>query len=93
MFFVVGSTASAKALASAKSAEVPKALQSALAEAVIFLQLFDFKRFLTVKGIILLFMLLYLQYYISDGTLMGFIKQLIEWLIIPLFTNILNNKK
>ena len=47
---MVGSTASAKALASAKSAEVPKALQSALAEAVIFLQLFDFKKVFNCKG-------------------------------------------
>lgn len=90
---MVGSTASAKALCNAFGTSALLALASALAEAVIFLQLFDFKKFLTVKGIILLFMLLYLQYYISDGTLMGFIKQLIGWLIIPLFTNILNNKK
>lgn len=90
---MIGSTASAKALASAKSAEVPEALQSALAEAVNFLQLIDFKKLLTAKKITLLFILLYLQYYISDGTLMGFIKQLIGWLIIPLLANILNNKK
>lgn len=90
---MISSAASAKAFASAKSAEVPKALQCALAEAAHFVQTFDFKRFLTARNLALLFIVLYLQYYVSDGSLMGFIKQLIGWVIIPLFTNLLNNKK
>ena len=89
---MLSSAASAKALASAVCAEVPKALLSALAEAANFLQVFEFKRFFNAKNITLLFIIIYLQYFLSDGTLIDFIKQLVGWIIIPLLTNILNKK-
>nr|WP_172683482.1 MULTISPECIES: hypothetical protein [Enterobacteriaceae] len=89
---MIGSTASAKALASAKSAGVPKALQNALAEAVDLLHIFDFKRFFNLRKIVLIFIVLFLHYFLSDGSLISFIKQLIGWLIVPFLTNILNKK-
>ncbi|MGM5833928.1 hypothetical protein AAIE15_02550, partial [Enterobacter hormaechei] len=63
-----------------------------LAEAVDLLHIFDFKRFFNLRKIVLIFIVLFLHYFLSDGSLISFIKQLIGWLIVPFLTNILNKK-
>nr|AWH59678.1 hypothetical protein [Edwardsiella tarda]QXO85646.1 hypothetical protein [Edwardsiella piscicida] len=43
----------------------------------------DFKRFFSLRNFLILAVILYLQYLFSDGTIIGYFKQLSEWLIIP----------
>ncbi|MDK7859097.1 hypothetical protein, partial [Klebsiella pneumoniae] len=54
-----------------------------------FKYLIDFKRFLTLKNVFIVFILLSLHYFLSDGTLIDFIKQLLGWLIVPFLSSLL----
>jgi len=56
------------------------------------LQRFDFKRFLTKRNGFIIFILFILQFYLSDGSLLGFIKQLLGWLIIPFLSGMVKQK-
>jgi len=57
-----------------------------------FLQRFDLKRFLTIRNAFFIFILFTLQFYLSDGSLVGFIKQLAGWLIVPLLSGMVKRK-
>jgi len=56
------------------------------------LQRFDFKRFLTKRNGFIIFILFILQFYLSDGSLLGFIKQLLGWLIVPFLSGMVKQK-
>lgn len=51
--------------------------------------LVDFKRFLTLKNVFIIFILLSLHYFLSDGTIIDFIKQLLGWLIVPFLSSLI----
>jgi len=54
---------------------------------------FDFKRLLTCKNLFLLFFILLFLYFISDGSVVDFLKQLSSIIIIPyLISNLGKNK-
>ena len=52
-----------------------------------FRYLVDFKRFLTLKYVFIILILLSLHYFLSDGTIIDFIKQLLGWLIVPFLSS------
>jgi len=57
------------------------------------LKVFDFKRFLTCKNLFLLLFILLFLYFISDGSVVDFLKQLSSIIIIPyLISNLGKNK-
>lgn len=53
----------------------------------------DFKAIFSLRNLILIFMLLLLQYYLSDETKIGYIKQLLGWVIVPFLTGLLKKKR
>lgn len=52
---------------------------------------FDFNRFFNARNILLIFILFFLHYLLSDGTLVDFIKQLAGWIIIPFLSKFIKN--
>jgi len=56
------------------------------------LQSFDFKSFFTKRNGFIIFILFILQFYLSDGSLLGFIKQLLGWLIVPFLSGVVKRK-
>jgi len=56
------------------------------------LQGFDFKSFFTKRNGFIIFILFILQFYLSDGSLLGFIKQLLGWLIVPFLSGMVKQK-
>ncbi|MDK1008235.1 hypothetical protein AUN05_22365, partial [Cronobacter sakazakii] len=55
-------------------------------EAANLLYLVDFKRFFSKRNVFFISILFLLHYFLSDGTLIDFIKQLVGWLIVPFLT-------
>ena len=56
---------------------------AAVSDRAVTAYLLDFKRFFCFKNVLIVFILLYLHYFLSDGTLIDYIKQLLGWLIVP----------
>jgi len=55
-------------------------------------KIFDFKCFFSKRNFFIISILLLINYYLSDHTLIGFFNQLIGWLIIPLLEKLLKYK-
>lgn len=85
-------TTSAKRIGAVRSNERFKRSAMRLAEVVKRMHVLDFKRFFTARNILFVFILLYLHYLLSDGTLIDFIKQLVGWLIVPFLSRFIKPK-
>ena len=57
------------------------------------LQIIELKRFFTLRNAFLIFILLLLHYFLSDGTVIDFIKQLLGWIIVPFLSSLLKAKR
>ena len=64
----------------------------AFSDRELFKYLLDFKRFLTLKNAFIVFILLFLHYFLSDGTVIDFIKQLLGWIIVPFLSAFIKPK-
>jgi len=76
-----------------RSSELFKREALRLAEAVKRMHVIDFKEFLSLRNVFFIFILLYLHYFLSDGTAIDFIKQLLGWLIVPFLSSLIKPRK
>lgn len=67
-------------------------LRASASGAAIFRQVVDFKRFFTAQNIFFISILLLLHYFLSDGTVIDFIKQLLGWIIVPFLSAFIKPK-
>lgn len=64
----------------------------AFSDRLSFKYVIDFKRFFCLRNVFIVFILLSLHYFLSDGTIIDFIKQLLGWLIVPFLSGFIKPK-